>query len=165
MSTKYVGNRYGSLVVVKPINFSGRRKYDLVCDCGEHRVALIGSVVHGTVRSCKSCTVIRVSEANRLKATKHGLSSSGLYTSWKCMKSRCKDKVHAHYTKLDISYCEEWELFEGFRDWAMTNGWKEGLTIDRIDPAEGYYPTNCQWLTREENTARANRGRTPWNKQ
>ena len=49
-----------------------------------------------------------------------------------------------------------WENnFEAFRDWAKKNGYRDGLTIDRIDPCGNYEPNNCRWLTRAENARRA----------
>lgn len=164
---KYLNNKYGKMTVTSIVgkNKTGRKIYLLTCDCGNTRESVIGNVVHGTVKACHACTAERVSKQNSIKATKHGMSGSGLYQSWKCMKSRCKDKTHPLYSKLDIDYFEPWKDFEVFKDWALGNGWQEDLTIDRIDSSKGYYPDNCQWLTREENTARANRGRTPWNKQ
>lgn len=157
---KYIGQRYGSLTVTKIAKAEGRKVYLFTCDCGEHRESIIGNVVHGTIKACKTCTARNVAEANKRKATRHGMSGSGMYQSWKCMKSRCKDTTHPHYSKLSISYCPEWEEFTAFRTWALANGWQEGLTIDRIDPDKGYYPENCQWLTRQENSARARRVNT-----
>ena len=46
--------------------------------------------------------------------------------------------------------CPEWETFAPFRDWALKNGYKPGLTIERIDVNKGYCPENCTWITIEE---------------
>jgi hypothetical protein len=55
--------------------------------------------------------------------------------------------------------CPEWSDFQTFHAWAMSNGYKEGLTIDRIDNDKGYSPDNCRWVTRSENAHKGNVGR------
>jgi len=41
-------------------------------------------------------------------------------------------------------------------NWALANGYKEGLTIERIDKDKNYCPQNCEWVTRSENSRRRN---------
>jgi len=164
---KNIGQVYGSLTVIgiagkKP---TGRKVYLFSCSCGNTRESVIGNVVHGTIKSCLECTQKSMHSHNKVKNVKHGWSYTGLYQSWKCLKSRCKDTTSTYYGKLDIWYAEEWEKFEGFKNWALQNGWAEGLVIDRIDPTKGYNPSNCRWLTRSENCSLAGKGKTPWNKK
>lgn len=70
------------------------------------------------------------------------------------MKQRCRD-VNAinykHYGGKGIRVCDEWrENFQTFYDWAMANGYRDDLTIDRIDPKKNYEPSNCRWATMKE---------------
>lgn len=76
---------------------------------------------------------------------------------------RCENKNYiefARYGGRGISVCNEWRKnFKSFYDWAMLNGYSDDLTIDRIDVDRNYEPSNCQWLTRSENTKKAWRDR------
>lgn len=54
-----------------------------------------------------------------------------------------------HYVKLGIRVCSEWQTFDGFFA-EMGDGYKEGLSLDRIDNTKGYYADNCRWATAEQ---------------
>jgi len=69
------------------------------------------------------------------------------------MKQRCKNKNSSYYHIYGgkgVSVCNEWEDFESFFKWAMESGYKEGLTIDRINSDGNYEPSNCRWATQKE---------------
>lgn len=87
---------------------------------------------------------------------KHGGSKSKLYTCWKGMKARCYNLKISNYFRYGgrgIKVCNKWKNdFRVFRAWALANGYKENLTIDRIDNNGNYEPSNCQWITKEENS-------------
>jgi len=72
------------------------------------------------------------------------------------MRSRCADPDNKHYGAKGISVCPEWGDFAAFRAWALSAGYDDSLSIDRIDSDEGYSPENCEWVTPAENTRRAN---------
>lgn len=96
----------------------------------------------------------------RCRSVRHGESRSTLYFTWKNMRYRCSNqrcKSYRDYGARGISVCEEWSLYESFRDWALSNGWKEGLEIDRIDNDRGYSPSNCRIVTRLVNRQRTRR--------
>ena len=78
-----------------------------------------------------------------------------LRQTFNSMKSRCynvKNKDYCFYGAKNIKICEEWLLNpKSFELWALKNGYKENLTIDRINPNDDYSPNNCRWITNEEN--------------
>ena len=83
----------------------------------------------------------------------HGMSNTRLYRVWQDMKNRCKGtkkRDKQNYHDRGVSYCEDWEKFEPFRDWALSNGYDDNLTIDRVDVNGNYDPSNCRWVTRAE---------------
>lgn len=94
---------------------------------------------------CSSC--VKIGKAN---AYKHGGSKTRLHHIWRNMKNR-------RYKTYNPTVCEEWQTFPPFRDWALSHGYAENLTIDRINPRGDYEPSNCQWITREENAGKDKR--------
>ena len=82
-------------------------------------------------------------------------NKKGFYNSWQNMKSRCLRKSHPKYGRYGgrgIRICDDWMTIEGFAAWALANGWQEGLTLDRTDNDEGYFPENCRWVSVSENS-------------
>lgn len=79
-------------------------------------------------------------------------SYSKLYMTFYKMKDRCYNKKHKHYDYYGgrgITICPEWLSDKNtFFLWALENGYKDGLTIDRTDGNNGYYPSNCTWKSR-----------------
>lgn len=83
-----------------------------------------------------------------------------LYSIWSGMKQRCENKNNGRYYNWGargIRVCEQWHNFANFQEWALDNGYSADLTIDRINGAGDYEPTNCRWATRK---VQANNKRT-----
>jgi len=74
------------------------------------------------------------------------------------MKQRCynpNNRSYKTYGGRGIKVCDEWrDNFMAFHDWAIANGYEEGLTIDRIDNDGDYEPNNCRWITLQENVSK-----------
>lgn len=90
-----------------------------------------------------------------MRKTKYnGASYERIYRIWNNMRYRCYDKNHKsykHYGMIGITVCDEWNSsFMSFRKWATENGYKDELTIDRIDGTKGYEPKNCRFATMQE---------------
>lgn len=83
---------------------------------------------------------------------RHGLIKHPLHRSWANMKTRCSNKkVHNYkwYGGKGITVCSEWQKFCAFYEWAMKNGWKEGLSLERLDNDRNYCPSNCTFIPRK----------------
>ena len=82
----------------------------------------------------------------------HGESKTSLFNRWKQLFARTK---HAKsYVQKGIKVCPEWYDFKAFKRWAMKNGFKPELELDRKNNDGDYSPDNCQWLTKTENVAK-----------
>ena len=72
----------------------------------------------------------------------------------KGMIKRCHNvnsKSYLHYGGRGIAVCEDWlNSFQLFYEWAMSNGYQQNLSIDRIDNDKGYSPENCRWITMKQ---------------
>lgn len=102
----------------------------------------------------------------RREDDRHGMSRTRLYSIWRDMKQRCNLEScnnYKHYGALGVTYCEEWEHFLPFYEWAIQNGYSDDLTIDRIDVTGNYEPSNCRWANKSvQNANRRNNGTTEY---
>ena len=142
------GRRFGRLVVLNavPRNRGEHCVYWLCrCDCGNVKSVRGDSLRGGLIVSC-GCY-------KRDMVTDLGLSETRLYHIWEGMIQRCGNPNAAsyrYYGARGIRVCPKWRKFRPFRDWALMHGYREDLSIDRIDVNGNYEPSNCRWATPKE---------------
>ena len=149
---KYLNTQYGELTIKR---YVGRDKHYFPyfwceCSCGNKKICNLSHLKRGLVSSCGHIQREKSIDSHKL----HGLSKSKIYKIYYNMISRCYNKSNIYYNcygEKGITVCDEWlnkeNGFINFYRWAMDNGYKEGLSIDRKDVNKEYSPDNCKWTT------------------
>lgn len=146
-----VGKRFGRLVALEAVGRKGHESYWMCqCDCGT-QIKVRLSELNSKSRGIKSCgCLVNEFTDRRLKA--QGLSATALYRVWQGMRERCYGKYSNRLSRYDlrgIVMCDEWkDSFSSFRDWALTNGYREDkrCRLYRLDTSKGYSPSNCRFI-------------------
>jgi len=150
VSDKYIGQIIGNFEIIELEGKSadGHKVYTVKCmKCGK--------LIHNMrITACKLqnladyCVHISLRDFN--------WHSSRLSKIYRGMISRCNDKddkAYKFYGKKGIRVCDEWlDSPKSFNNWAVSSGYDDGLTIDRIDSSKNYSPDNCRWVSPKENS-------------
>ena len=139
-----------------------KRIAEFECFCGNTFVGKVNAVLSGHKKTC-GCT------KHIAKTFTHKLSKHPLYRKWSGMITRVSNSNESHWHRYGgrgITMCSEWRNdFMSFYEWAINNGYKDGLTIDRINNDGNYEPSNCQWITMKENSIKDMKIFTPTDSQ
>lgn len=142
------GQRFGKWIVLKqaPTGKHRETRWYCRCDCGKERNIDGDSLRRGQSKGCRSCHTSRRNTMN----IKHGQTKTRLYGIRRGMISRCEnpnEPAYKNYGGRGIKICPEWRKdFTAFRKWALEHGYKDNLTIDRINNDGNYEPENCHFI-------------------
>ena len=146
------GQRFGHLMVVerRENNMYNQAMWLCKCDCGKTLIVPGAGLRAGDYTSCGCFKGKHAAKLFR----KHGMFGTRIYKIWAAMKQRCYKlncNAYDRYGGRGITICDEWrDDFQAFYEWAIKHGYRDDLSIDRIDNDKGYSPDNCRWATAKE---------------
>lgn len=139
------GQRFGKWMILRKADSdkNGNARWLCHCACDREKIVNGFALRDGTSRQCLHCA-----------RTTHGLTKTRLFNIWISIIQRCENpnfKYYKYYGGRGILICSKWRNdFTTFRQWALVNGYKKNLQIDRIDNRRGYEPNNCHFVTAKE---------------
>lgn len=118
---------------------------ECICDCGGKSIVQVENLKSGHTTSC-GCEKVKAN-------TIHGYSRHPAYSILEGMVNRCDNpnsNSYKYYGGRGIKICKQWRNNPGaFIEWAISNGYKKGLSIEREDVNGDYKPSNCKFIPME----------------
>lgn len=155
-----IGKIFGRLKVVsyshkekKENNVGFLHYYNCICECGNKCLVERNSLKYGNTKSCGCIHKEQIVKRNKNTAKLSGdsVKYERLYNIYNAMINRCysiNNEKYNNYGGRGIKICDEWlNGWNCFKNWALSNGYSDNLTIDRINVDGNYEPNNCRWVT------------------
>lgn len=134
---------YGKYTVIGPAENKGKHRYVVCeCQCGNIKTVRLSHLTAGKIVSC-GC------HSRACATTQNNESKTRLYKIWINMLDRCsnpKCDAYNNYGGRGITVSTTWGDFQNFKRWALSTGYTDNVTIERIDVDIGYSPENCTWV-------------------
>jgi len=153
------GQKFCRLTAIRPAftNSQGNRMWECECECGNTIIVNSQNLTKGHTKSCgclKRDKTIKRNIERIIYPDKSHSKHNRLYRIYYGMITRCfntKEHNYHRYGGRGITICVEWlNSFENFKQWALSHGYKDTLSIDRINNDGNYCPENCRWATIKE---------------
>jgi len=150
---KWIGQKFNKLTVIafERVHYekSDRINWIVRCECGTLKSVSPYRVLNENTKSCGCLKSENTIAYNRDHKKKHGGRKDRLYGIWHNMKQRCFGTTYKDYPQWGgrgITVCDEWkDDYSAFKEWALSHGYADGLSLDRIDVNGNYEPGNCRW--------------------
>lgn len=149
-----IGQKIGVLTIVEYCGVEKFQHYVKVkCECGHEYVIRYYNLIDKR-RANKWCPNCKP----KLRVDRRRIKNIRVQMIHRCYDPR--NNQYHNYGGKGITICDEWlSSLDSFYNWAINNGYEDGLTIDRIDSNKNYEPSNCRWITRSLNSTLANLSR------
>lgn len=156
-----IGQKFGKLTVVEQHGFTPKNKYGsrqaiwyCLCDCGNYCEMPSGTLTRKKYNHSCGCLNKEHLKSMAKGNVTHSMTGTRLYGCYKGMMSRCYRKKDIHYKAYGgrgIIVCDEWKNnAKAFIDWALSHGYSNDLTIERVNVNGNYEPSNCTWIPMSE---------------
>lgn len=160
LKQKYLHHKYNHLTIIKiywHTKPSGRNLSwaECICDCGNTKCVSLSTVIHYRINGCDTCRLNNMGQSISIgrKKRSHGQCGTRIHRIWKGIKSRCLNSNRWEYNSYGgrgIKICDDWLQFKNFYEWAHKSGYRDDLTIERINVDGDYCPENCTWATQSQ---------------
>lgn len=156
----------GRLTAIKPLGVTEGKDvvWEFKCKCGNTYISegcwVTAQRKKATNPEAPSCGCLNKETTKNLRY-KHGMSNHPLFWVWVAMLERCYNPKSTSYHKYGakgVTVCDEWKnSSKAFMDWALANGWQQGLHLDKdikcnqLKIDKQYSPETCMFITPEEN--------------
>ena len=151
LKNSLVGEKFGRWTVLEKANSrKSMAVWKCRCECGTEKEIYQKHLLSGASTSCGCYSAENASKRmreNNPTVRKHGMCETRLYRIWSDMLKRCtnpNDAKYSYYGGRGIYVCDEWKEFINFKEWALSHGYNDNLTLDRINTNKNYEPEKLQ---------------------